>query len=96
MSQQNICRGVHTAVVNDVTGFEVIYRGTRVVSKTLDDDIVLNTGGWKTATTKTRMNQAANEFELGYQVFQKNHEWFVTWRGETLPFIGDSITLYKG
>jgi len=39
--------------------------------------VTLNSGGWQTATTKVRMNQASNEFDLRFHVFQKNHDWFV-------------------
>jgi hypothetical protein len=37
----------------------------------------LNNGGWHTATTKTRMNQASNQFNLGYRVYQKDYQWYI-------------------
>lgn len=46
----------------------------------------MNSGGWLTKVTKDRMNQTANEFNLGYGVYQKNGKWFVTFKGEVLPF----------
>lgn len=39
--------------------------------------IILNSGGHKTQTTKTRINQASNQFGLDIHVFQKDFEWFV-------------------
>jgi hypothetical protein len=48
--------------------------------------IVLNSGGWDTATTKNRMNQTSNQFDLGFQVFQKDWNWFVDFKGDTLEF----------
>jgi len=39
--------------------------------------VTLDSGGWRTATTKTRMNQAAREFGLDYYVQQRKFEWFV-------------------
>jgi len=39
--------------------------------------ITLDTGGHWTRTTKLRMNQASNEFDLGYRVYQRNFEWYV-------------------
>ena len=48
-----------------------------------DKKIILNSGGWQTVTTKTRMNQASNQFGLGYYVYQKDHEWFVDYNGCT-------------
>ena len=49
-----------------------------VVVRFRPGQVVLNSGGWRTATTKLRMNQAANEFGLRFQVFQSKGEWFVT------------------
>jgi hypothetical protein len=42
--------------------------------------VELNSGGWRTATTRTRMNQVSNEWHLGYCVFQRKGEWFVSYR----------------
>jgi len=76
-------RGLETFVRyhnTDVVQFDSLY-------------ITLNTGGWETATTKLRMNQASNQFGLGYQVYQKNYDWYVvTPKGETLEFTGQRMT----
>ena len=58
-------------------------------------EILLNTGGWRTATTKTRMNQASNVFGLGFTVFQKNYYWYVGFKDETIPFNEDFIRLER-
>lgn len=39
------------------------------------DKIVLNHGGWKTTTTKSRMNTFLPQ---GYKIYQNNFEWFIT------------------
>jgi len=70
----------------------VVYRGTEVVKAT-SKSIILDTNGWFTNTTKTRMNQASNQYGLGYTVFQKNYDWFVTYRGKTRKFRGNRMTL---
>ena len=55
--------------------------------------ITLNTGGWKTANTKLRMNQASNQFNLGFSVYQKDFQWFVVIpQGETVEFTGQRMT----
>ena len=59
---------------NGVT--RVTYHKT-VVVKFDHDHIVLNSGGWLTATTKNRMNQASNQFDLGYTVFQDKGRWYI-------------------
>lgn len=72
----------------------VKYHNT-VVVKFTSKTIILNTGGWKTATTKTRMNQASNSFNLGYNVFSKSGKWFVSFKGKFLPFKGKTLTLRR-
>jgi hypothetical protein len=72
----------------------VTYHATDVVTVRPDGVIILNTGGWKTATTRTRMNQAANQFGLGYQVFQKDFRWFVRTDLEcVIPFDGNTCQI---
>ena len=70
----------------------VWYHSTPVVQ--FDTDyILLDTGGWETATTKLRMNQASNQFGLGYQVYQKDYRWYVVIpQGETVEFTGRRMT----
>ena len=69
----------------------VTYHSTPVVC--FDNQaVLLSTDGWKTATTKLRMNQASNEFNLGFSVYQKDYEWFViTPTGEHCPFTGNTF-----
>jgi hypothetical protein len=40
--------------------------------------VVLSTGGYRTVTTKRRMNQANNEYDSGVHVYQRDWEWYVT------------------
>ena len=48
--------------------------------------ILLNTGGWFTASTKAKMNGISESFDLGFKVFQKNSKWFVDYKNEKIPF----------
>ena len=94
MPQTSKCRGVATTIKHTPNGIKVTYHRTMVVDQdTIRGSIILNTGGWKSVTTKLRMNQASHEFNLGYGVFQAKGNWFVTWKGETLPFEGTAIEL---
>ncbi len=63
----------------------VKYHATEVVIFS-NDTILLDSGGWRTVTTKTRMNQASNQYGLGYQVYQKDHVWYVDFKGQSLRF----------
>ena len=42
-----------------------------------DDKTKLQSGGYRTATTKRRMNEVSREYNLGFHVFQKKGKWFV-------------------
>ena len=87
MGQTQRVSGRATSVFTDDEGIlNVVYHATHVVRSFPGGKIVLDTGGWRTVTTKTRMNQAANQFKLGYYVFQKDFNWFVEWQGKTLQF----------
>ena len=73
----------------------VKYYDTTIVVVT-EKKISLNTGGWFTPTTKTRMNQTSRQFKLGYLVYVKNGKWFVqTITGEVLEFQGNEIWFDK-
>ncbi len=73
---------------------EIIYHETAVV--TFDpEQIILNTGGWWTRSTKTRMNQVSEYYSLGFRVFQKAGEWFVDYRANIQPFTKDILALNR-
>jgi len=94
MTQTQQARGVKTSIRTDDSGRTYVnYRGTDFVSFDANT-ITLRSGGWLTATTKTRMNQASNQFDLGYSVFQKNFEWFVRLEGRNLEFV-DGMTIVR-
>jgi hypothetical protein len=46
--------------------------GTNVVVIHPDDSVMLNSGGWRTVTTKKRINQYSP-----VKVYQKKHEWYL-------------------
>jgi ATP-dependent RNA circularization protein (DNA/RNA ligase family) len=94
MAQQNQI-GTHKTKVftaSEVTC--VTYHNTRVVAFS-ENAIMLDTGGYFTPTTKKRMNQASNQFDLGYRVYQKNYEWFAEYNGKTYEFIGNNLGLKR-
>lgn len=93
-AQQSSVRGRATTITNDGGMITITYHSTPVV-KFDDKKIILNTGGWKTVTTKTRMNQASNQFGLGYDVQQKSGTWLVHHNGKTHNFTGSTLTLSR-
>ena len=75
----------------------VVYIHTDIVSWK-NGKITLNSDGWETVTTKRKMNQASNQFALGFGVFQKDFKWFVDLpNGQTVDYY-DGITFdrYEG
>ena len=76
MPQQGTIESTATSIYES-NGFTVVrYHQTPVV-RFNSMKVELNSGGWKTSTTKTRMNQASSQFNLGFRVFQKDFGWFV-------------------
>jgi exopolysaccharide biosynthesis protein len=93
MARTNTVGSHKTAVFNSDGMTRIVYHTTEVV-KFNQSIIVLNSGGWRSNTTKARMNQASNQFDLGYCVYQNNFEWFVDFDGKTLDF-SDGMTLSR-
>ncbi len=85
--------GTTATTIRTENGYTIIrYHQTDVV-KFNQDEVILNTGGWWTATTKARMNQASNQFDLGFRVYQHNYKWFVDYKGDSIPFNGRELVM---
>jgi len=77
-----------TAYTDNEKGGCVIYQQTKIVEWDNNGNVTLNSDDWMTVTTKRKMNQASNQFGLGYSVFQKDFNWFVTKPdGQTIPYV---------
>ena len=63
----------------------VRYHDTNVVAFN-DDFIILNTGGYRTPTTKRRMNQASLQYNLGFSVYQADFTWYVRCGDDIQPY----------
>ena len=85
MAQQSRLGKTATSVFSENGNTYVQYHSTRIVTFNAKE-IVLDSRGWKTATTKTRMNQASNQFGLGYYVTQKDFNWFVGYKRKVMDF----------
>ena len=92
MAQTQTFKGTARAQLTVNGARHYVYHRTAVVIVNADRTIRLDSGGWRTATTRTAMNQASNQDGLGFRVSQRDHEWFVTWHGRDLPFT-DGMTL---
>jgi hypothetical protein len=97
MSQQRQVGRHATSIFTEAGKTRVVYHGTAVVI--FDSErIILDSGGWRTATTKSRMNQASHQFELGIQVYQKGGKWWVIGIGNGRPCpieFSDGMTILR-
>ena len=55
----------------------------------------LNTGGWSTVTTKSRLNAILSELITGASVFQRDFIWFLNYNNQTVDFF-DGMILSQG
>ena len=46
----------------------------------------LNTGGWYSVTTKSRLNAILQGLIAGASVFQKNFDWYLNYNNQTVDF----------
>ena len=55
----------------------------------------LNTGGYTSNTTKSRLNAILDELMYGAKVFQKNWDWYLSYNNQTVDF-WDGMILSQG
>ncbi len=55
----------------------------------------LNTGGWQSVTTKSRLNAILQELIAGARVFQKNFDWYLSYNNSNHDF-NDGMILSQG
>jgi hypothetical protein len=78
-------------VTNYINGDKTIKLYATDILQFKGDKIILNSGGYKTTTTKTRINQfLPNDI----RIYQKNYQWSIDYRGQILEF-NDRIELKK-
>lgn len=60
-----------------------------------DSHIFLNTGGWRTQTTKRWIQYGLNKVEPGrFHLYQKDFAWYIEDRqGETIEFSKNTLTI---
>lgn len=97
MAQTQVVRGVATTIHSGMSEgkqtMQVWYHKTCVVEFT-DDWVKFHTGGWQTVTTRLRMNQASNQFGLGWGVSQRKGKLFARRGDVQIPF-DQEITLER-
>ena len=85
MSQQHRI-GTHATTISRLDRPNIVtYHQTPIGTLDVDGTITLDSGGWRSYTTKTRMNQAASQLNLRFSVYQSDFQWFVSVSNEPRP-----------
>ena len=88
--------GSNTSVsYNESTNCSQIYLHGHLIC-TFDHNtqaVKLNSCGYQTNTTKSRLNAILDEVKYGAKVFQKNWNWFVSFNNQTVDFVDGMILL---
>jgi len=85
--------GTHRTTISTESNLTFVrYHNTYVV-RFSPNWIVLDSGGYRTYTTKKRMNQTSQVYDLGYKVYQKDYDWFVDHKGKTIEYNNNQLIL---
>jgi len=61
----------------DNEGFFNVQYWDTIIFKTKDNICILNNGEYYTNTTKNRINQAFNEKNIPFHVYQSKRQWYI-------------------
>ena len=64
-----------------------VYLHGNHIATVKSNSIIIKDGGWQSNTTKSRLNALLDEFSYGMRVFQKNYEWFVSYKNVKEDFV---------
>ena len=73
----------------------VLHRTAIAVFDHNTNALKLNTGGWHSNTTKSRLNAILQELITGASVFQRNFNWFLVYNNQIHDF-NDGMILSQG
>ena len=90
--------GSNTTVITEDNISTVMLHGNHIATYYHNTkELALFDGGWQSNTTKSRLNALCAEFAMGFGVFQKNWEWFISDFSNDKKEFADGITVnYSG
>ena len=77
----------NTAVRHGFDNEADVYLHGNHIATVKSNSIIIKDGGWQSNTTKSRLNALLDEFSYGMRVFQKNYEWFVSYKNVKEDFV---------
>ena len=78
--------GIVTTYTDGIGFFQVVLHSTTVFSKYHDGSMQINSGGWRTATTKTAINRAFELLNIDARLYQVDFKWFLRYDNLRLEF----------
>jgi hypothetical protein len=91
ISQEIDWKKDNTQVIN-IEGVSFVYLFNNLIAMVGDTWLEIMDGGYKSATTKSRLNAILQEHSNGEYVYQKNFNWFVSTKDGDVEF-GNGIKL---
>ena len=91
ISQEIDWKKDNTEVIN-IEGVSFVYLYSNLIAMVGDTWLELFDGGYKSATTKSRLNAILSEHGNSEYIYQKNFNWFVSTKYGDIPF-GNGIKL---
>ena len=73
----------------------VLHRTAIAVYDHKNQALKLNTGGWYSVTTKSRLNAILDQLITGARVYQKAFDWYLSYNNQTVDF-WDGMILVNG
>ena len=73
----------------------VLHRTAIAVYDHNNEALKLNSGGYTTNTTKSRLNAILDELITGARVYQKAFDWYLSYNNQTVDF-WDNMILVNG
>jgi len=95
MTRGMLAGGVCTDIFEDADRYTCVKYHKTVVVRWNPFEIILDSGGWMTVTTKKRMNQTSQEFNLGYSVYAVRGGWYIDFKDQTRIEFLDGVTLVR-
>jgi len=95
VSKKNWAGSNTTVSYNENTNCsQVLLHGHQIASYDHNTNAIkLDSCGYETVTTKSRLNALLDEVMYGARVFQKNWEWFVSYNNQTESFVDGMILI---
>jgi hypothetical protein len=73
-------------------GISTVYLHGNKIAEVGGTWVILWDGGWRTNTTKSRLNAILSEHGNGERVFQNNKKWFIRMNdGLNVPFVSGMV-----